>query len=98
ERLVRICFADYDREIPLVAERRDPATGQHEVLAIGRLSKLPGTTDGEFALLVADPYQGRALGTEILRQLVRIAGDEKLARLTAEILTDNLPMQQICRK
>ena len=36
ERLVRICFSDYEREMVLVAECRDPQTGEPHILEIGR--------------------------------------------------------------
>src|SRR5262249_34493551 len=39
ERLARLCFIDYDREMALVAERRDPRSGEPEVVAVGRLIK-----------------------------------------------------------
>ena len=44
-RLTRICFIDYDREMALVAERKSPSTGEHEILGVGRLSKIRGTDD-----------------------------------------------------
>jgi acetyltransferase len=96
ERLTRICFLDYDREIALVAEARDPRTGAREVLAVGRLGKIHGTNDAEFALLVADHAQGQGLGTELLARLVRIGRDEHLARITGEILPENTEMQRVC--
>ena len=34
ERLTRICFIDYDREMALVAEHADPATGEREILGV----------------------------------------------------------------
>jgi len=40
ERLTRICFVDYDREIALVAERKDPGSGERQIIAGGRLVKL----------------------------------------------------------
>jgi len=98
ERLSRICFIDYDREMALVAEHRDPATGQAEILGVGRLSKLHGSNTGEFALLVGDAWQGRGLGGQLLRTLVQIGRDEKLERITATILADNREMQQVARK
>ncbi len=52
ERLTRICFIDYDREMALVAERDDPVRGR-AILGVGRLSKLRGTTEAEFAILIA---------------------------------------------
>jgi acetyltransferase len=38
ERLTRICFIDYNREMALVADYKDPETGEHEIIAVGRLS------------------------------------------------------------
>ena len=57
ERLTRICFIDYDREMALVAERQDPQSGHHEIVGVGRLSKVRGTNEAEFALLISDRYQ-----------------------------------------
>lgn len=98
DRLVRLCFIDYDREMALVADYQDPATGEHQLLAIGRLSKLHGLNEAEFALLVSDPYQKRGLGTTLLQRLVQIGRDEGLSRITAEVLPENFAMQRVCEK
>jgi acetyltransferase len=99
ERMIRVCFADYDREIPLVAEWHDPKTGGREVVAVARLSKLPGGRgDAEFALLVSDQWQGRGLGTEMLRRLLEVARDEKLSTVGADVLADNREMQRVCEE
>ena len=37
DRLTRICFIDYDREMALVAERRNPENGEVEILGVGRM-------------------------------------------------------------
>jgi acetyltransferase len=97
ERLVRVCFGDYDREIALVVERL-PAGAVPEFLAVARLSKNPGHNDAEFALVISDEWQHRGLGTELLRRLVQIGKDEGLAAITADILPDNLDMQRVCEK
>ena len=98
ERLTRVAFNDYDRELALVAERRDPASKESEILGVARLSKTPGANDAEFALLVSDRWQRRGIGTRLLSQLVQVARDEKLARLSAEILPENNEMQRLSRK
>jgi acetyltransferase len=98
ERLVRTCFIDYDRETALVAERRDAPNGEREIFGVGRLSKLHGANEAEFALLIGDKWQGQGLGTQLLRKLVQIARDEKLARITGTILSDNREMQHVARK
>ncbi len=98
QRLSRLCFVDYDREIALVADRKDPVSGRHEFAGIGRLIKLRGTNRAEAAVLISDRYQGQGLGTELFRRLIQIARDEKVAQVSAEILTDNLAMLGIAGK
>jgi acetyltransferase len=97
ERLVRICFASYDRGFALVADRTNPQTGEHEVLGVGRFSAL-NRTEAEAAVLVSDQWQGRGLGTELLAGVTRVAREEKFQRLCGEILRDNLPTQAIFKK
>jgi len=97
ERLTRICFIDYDREMALVVERREAATDRRTILAIARLSKVRGTNDAEFSLLVDQRCQRLGLGSELLRRLLEVGRDERLERITAEIDVKNLPMQGICR-
>ena len=98
ERMMRLCFIDYDREMALVADHKNPITGNHEILAIGRLSELHGIKEAEFALIVSDPYQHLGLGTEILRQLLHVGLHEQIQRITADILPDNVAMQRLCEK
>lgn len=98
ERLTRLCFIDYDREIALIAKSTNPDTGDSEMLGVARMSKLHGTEDAEFSLLVSDPYQHKSLGTELLSRLIQVARDEKLNRLIADIHPENMEMQHICQK
>jgi acetyltransferase len=98
ERLVQICFNDYDREMALVAEFTDPISGRQEILGVGRLSKARGLNEAEFSLLISDKWQKQGLGTELLKRLVHIAHDEKLKRVKANILADNHAMQNVSRK
>lgn len=98
ERLVRICFSDYEREMVLVAEYRDPQTGEPHILGVGRLNKLQADKAAELAVLISDQYQHRGLGSELLRRLIQIARDEKLSRIVAEMLRDNLAIQTTLRR
>jgi len=98
ERLTRICFIDYNREMALVAERRNPGNGESEILGVSRLTRVLGTNDAEVAVLVSDQYHGRGLGKELLARLVIVGGDEKLACLKADILPDNRDVMRICEK
>jgi acetyltransferase len=98
QRLIRICFVDYDREIALVAELEDPERDGKMIVGVGRLSKLHGTDQAEFALIVADPYQHRGLGTELLRRLLHTAASEGIRVVSAHILRGNLAMLRLCEK
>ena len=98
ERLTRICFIDYDREMVLAVEQKKK-DGSPEIIAIGRLSKLHGPgRDAELAVLVDDRYQGLGLGTELYRRLIAIAREEKLERVLSTILAENREMRAICQK
>ncbi|VEP12860.1 Acyl-CoA synthetase (NDP forming) [Hyella patelloides LEGE 07179] len=98
ERLARICFIDYDREMALVADYLDPDTGEREILGVGRLSKIHGSNEAEFGMLISDRHQGIGLGTELLYSLIDIGRQEQLSRITAEILPENMTMQHLCTK
>ncbi|MEL6221511.1 MAG: bifunctional acetate--CoA ligase family protein/GNAT family N-acetyltransferase [Cyanobacteria bacterium J06627_8] len=98
ERLTRICFIDYDRETALVVDYEDPSSGQHEILAVGRLSRLHNSNSAEFAMLVADPYQHLGIGTELLKRLIQIARLEGIGCITAEVLMENSAMRHVFQK
>ena len=99
ERLTRICFIDYDREMALVAERQDPETGEREIMGIGRLSKHGGVTDeAEYSILVSDRFQRQGLGTKLLDRLLDVGRAEGLGRITADILFDNRVMQRVSKR
>jgi len=99
DRLTRICFIDYDREMALVAERRNPDTGEREIMGVGRLSRRGGSRqEAEYSILISDAFQRRGLGTLLLGRLLEVGREEGLEKITAEILYDNRPMQAISRK
>jgi acetyltransferase len=97
ERLTRICFIDYDREMAIVVERKSE-DGQREIIAIGRLSKIHGRNEAELAVLVDDRWQHQGLGTELYARLIAIAKDESILRVVSTILAENREMRAICQK
>jgi len=97
-RLLRKCFIDYDREMALVAERVNPANEEHEITAVGRLTRTPGTKEAEVAVLVADQFQHCGLGSELLGRLIQVGRDEKLERITATILPENMSMRALATR
>jgi acetyltransferase len=97
ERLTRICFIDYNRDMALVAEHQN-AQGESEIIAVGRMSKLHGVPEAELAALVRDGFQGKGLGTELYHRLIQIAREEKLNKVHSNMLRENLEMIAICRR
>ncbi|HSW41709.1 MAG TPA: bifunctional acetate--CoA ligase family protein/GNAT family N-acetyltransferase [Patescibacteria group bacterium] len=98
KRLIRICFLDYDREMALVAESDHPETGSPQIVGIGRLSRVFGTDDAEFAVLVTDAQQGKGVGTELLRRLVDVARAEGVVHLGADMRATNLGIRRAAEK
>jgi acetyltransferase len=98
ERLIQKCFIDYDRELALVADFENLQTHEHEILGVGRLTKLRGDEAAEVAVLIGDPYQGLGLGTELVRRLIAAARDEKLQQIIAHILPENAGMRALAER
>ena len=94
ERLRRVCFIDYDREIALVADLKN-GDGTHQVLGVGRLVKEHGTNEAEFAVLISDPWQGKGFGSELLKLLVQVGRKEGLRRITGHISPENTTMKTV---
>ncbi len=97
ERLIRKCCLDFDREMALVAERKDPHSGCYELLGIGRLTRQPQSDDAELGVLVTDQKQGTGLGTELVRCLIQIGRAEKVRQIIAHILSENRPMLALAK-
>ncbi|MGC9505171.1 bifunctional acetate--CoA ligase family protein/GNAT family N-acetyltransferase [Baaleninema sp.] len=99
DRLSRLCFIDYDRDMALVADYKDPKTQEHRIVAIARLTaRKKRVREAEFSMLVVDRFQYQGLGTELLRRLIEIGRAEGFQLIFAEILSDNGAMQTICER
>jgi acetyltransferase len=95
ERLSRICFNDYDREIALILQ--DSFSGH--ILGVGRLSKLPGQdTVATFRVLIADACQKKGLGSLMVQKLQAIARQEKLTLLRTLLHESNHGLRRICER
>lgn len=90
EMAARYCFIDYDRELALVAE--GVGEGDHPIMGVGRLVSDPDHRTAEFAVLVADAWQGRGLGLLLTRTCVEIARRWGIRLLQAETDAGNLRM------
>lgn len=97
DRLIRVCFANYDYSIPMIAEVITPS-GIKEIVAVGRLEKDLSGKKATLTILVIDAFQNRGLGTMLIEKLLTIAKIEKIERIEAALLKDNSRMIHICKK
>ena len=98
ERLLRICFNDYDREIALVAQIKSGKGKGGEIAGIIRLTKIPGTSDAVFALTVKDKWQNKQIGSKLLEKIMHVAKEEKIQHMAAFMLPENYQMEKLCKR
>jgi acetyltransferase len=98
ERLTRICFVDYDRDMAIVVTHKNPKSDEEEIIAAGRLTKERTGDEAEFAILVSDRYQSQGVGTAMLVHLLEIGRQEGVKRVVAYLLAENRGMRAICLK
>lgn len=96
EMLVRLCNIDYDREIAIIAEYNEG--GRKRNVGVGRLIIEPERNRGEFAVLVADDFQGKGLGTKLVDMIIEIAQDKGLYSIYGIVLPENTKMIGLCKK
>lgn len=97
ERLIRICFNDYDREWAIVAELEDKQN-KKQIIGIGRISRIPGTDYAQLKMTIIDAFHHLGLGIELMKQLINIATREKIKAIDAFILAENEGMINLCSK
>jgi acetyltransferase len=91
----RHCFIDYTREMAIVAELEgdDP-----RIIAVGRLLADPDHDQAEYAIMVADPWQGQGVGHLVTNYSVEIAAQWGLRSVVGETTPDNTRMIHLFRK
>ena len=94
--LARFTQIDYDREIALVAlpedERREQLLGVARVIMERDLEK------AEFSVLVGDPWQGKGIGAELLKNCLRIARQRGIKTIWGHVLVENTQMLALGKK
>jgi acetyltransferase len=98
ERLSRICFIDYEREIALVVEREGLVGEAGEIVGVGRLSRLHEHQPAEIGMLVSDAFQRRGLGALVLQELIHVARQEGAPELSAHLLARNSAMRKLAAR
>jgi acetyltransferase len=88
--LIRFTQIDYDRELALVALKE--GEDAREMLAVARFVTNPDRQSCEFAIAVADSWQGRGVGRRLMECLLEAARQHGLKRMDGQVLAQNRGM------
>jgi acetyltransferase len=88
--LARFTQVDYDRELALIALHGK--TRAEKIVAVARYVANPDGESAEFAVVVADEWQGRGLAQALMRMLIGCARSRGFRRLDGYILATNAAM------
>lgn len=96
--LGRFTQVDYDRELALLALAPEPgAPGGQQILGIARYIANLDHESAEFAVVVADAWQGRGLASLLMKSLIACAKRRGLQRLVGTVLRVNHNMVRFCQ-
>jgi acetyltransferase len=87
EMLVRFTQLDYHRELALIAVLEQD--GRETELGVARYIINPDGQSCEFALVVADAWQGKGIGSRLMQALMEAARQRGLNEMNGEILASN---------
>jgi acetyltransferase len=94
--LVRFCNIDYDREMAFIAETREDS--RRVEIGVSRLILESNKKRGEFAVVIADKYQGKGLGIKLVDMLIEVAREKGVESIYGIIMSENLDMIKLCEK
>ena len=89
-----MCDIDYSKEIAIVVQPKN----EDKIVAVARLNMDKSWRRGEFALVVADAWQGIGLGTELMSHVFEIARDLGLYEINFFVSWDNYKMIALSKK
>ena len=102
--LARFTLIDYDREMALVAvfkERNIGADGEtletERIVGVSRYITNADQTSCEFALVVADDFSGKGLGSRLMLNIMDVAREKGLSQIEGLVLTRNPGMLKLMK-
>jgi acetyltransferase len=93
--LVHFTHIDCDRDLALIAVATQH--GKEVELAVGRYFTNPDGKSCEFAIVVADEWQGKGIGTRLLSQIIEHARSRGLELMEGDVLAENRHMLEFVR-
>jgi acetyltransferase len=96
EMAARFCFVDYDRTLAIVAEIANG--GEKQIVGIARLAADADHRNAEYAVLVADAWQGRGLGNVLMDFSLEVCASWDIQRVYCETTFENDRMRHILQR
>jgi len=96
ERLKAITRIDYSRDMALIAAAM--LEDKEVQIGVARYVRREDNRSCEFALSVADAWQGRGIGRTLMTKLTEAAAQAGLETIQGDILASNEPMLGLMRK
>lgn len=97
QKLVKqLTVIDYKNEMAIVAETVAPAP--KEVIAVARIVREKESDTAEFAIIIADEWQGKGLGSRMTDFMIDVAQQMKFKRLYALLYSHNQQMREIFKR
>lgn len=93
EMLVRYTQIDYEREMALMAQIEED--GKKKMIGVVRIVNNVGDKNTEFAIVVADPWQGKGLGGKLTDLILEISRKNGAEMVYASVLKANSTMVQM---
>ncbi len=94
--LARFTQIDYDREMALVAVREEG--GRETELGVARYVTNPDGESCEFAIVVADRWQGKGLARRMMEMLINVARGRGMKIMIGHMLSQNQPMIRLSER
>jgi acetyltransferase len=96
EYIERLTTVDFSRDMALAAVLM--LDGNEILIGVARYVLDADGRGCEFALVVADAWQGRGIGRRMMEKLIAVARGRGLARIHGDVLSTNQPMLEFCRR
>jgi acetyltransferase len=94
--LARFTQIDYDREIALVALSESGL--EEKMLGVARVIRERNQKHAEFSVVVADTWQGKGIGADLLKRCLAIAKEQKIEKVWGVVLSENTQMLHLGKK
>ncbi len=94
--LARFTQIDYDREMALVAVTGEQSP-EARIVGVARYISNPDRESCEFALTIADDWQKKGIGNQLMQRLMTVARDRGLQIMEGEVLARNGKMLRLCK-